>query len=521
MPFKPNTTEQHSLSEGFQQPQVNEQFQNEIERISLEETDNLVKSFKDHFDECIKACKKPNILVAGITGAGKSALVNAVFGSDVAESREGMPVTQHFQKFEPPTKPVVIYDSKGLEWSEHEEFIKETGKFFTILRNKPDVADHIHVVWYVINPGRGRVDPFELNLVREVLNPTPVIFILNKADLADSHQLTAIKDVIEKENLPNNKGVHICVANRQVCTQSWCPSCMAEDLFYDEETKELACESCGYECVIEDTLGMEELIKHTSELLPELAKDAFMYSQQASIQEKDRRAKDNVKSCMKGVSLDYSGNFIQKVAKMCAQLFVIWGWPLTADKFQDSLAEMQKHYVKQLKMKERMAVAMVDKLLGSRLSKAFVGIIGITMNRGMKQLNENLVKQADKGALENFSVEDFMHESDMSEDLIKLFFEAAIREGIDKALDKFWDISPEELQTLAEYMKSQPDSMFNSFQFDEEGMRTMEEKMQQLEDAGEDDEEKLQQIAENIEKMSLEEPKETETKDEENNDDLD
>lgn len=501
-----------------------EQFQKELEKISHEETDNLVKSFKEHFDECIKAVKKPNILVAGITGSGKSALVNAVFGSDVAESKEGMPVTQHFQKYEPPTKPVVIYDSKGLEWSEHEDFIIETGNFFTTLRNKPDVADHIHVVWYVINPGRGRIDPFEINLVRNVLNPTPVIFVLNKADLADANQLVAIKEVIEKENLPNNKGVHICIANRQVYTQSWCPKCMQEDLFYDEETKQLECQQCGYETILDNTFGMEELISHTNELLPELAKDAFMYSQQASIKEKDKRAKENVKKCMKGVSLDYSGNFIQKVAQMCAQLFVIWGWPLTADKFKDSLAEMQKHYVSQLKLKERMAVAMLDKLLGSRLSRAFVGIIGITMNRGMKQLNSTLVNQAEKGSLDELVMEDFMKESDVNEDLIKLFFESAIRDGIDSALDKFWDISSDELKILVEFMKSQPDSLFNNFNFDEATLQRMDESMRRMDETNDEDEETIKQLANEIDKIALEdknEEKEDENKDASNPNNLD
>jgi hypothetical protein len=77
---------------------------------------------------------------------------------------------------------------------------------------------------------------------------------------------------------------------------------------------------------------MEKLIEHTSELLPELAKDAFMYSQTASLIEKDNRAKDIVIHTTKDISLDMSGEFIKKVAGMCAKLFVVWGWPLTAGK---------------------------------------------------------------------------------------------------------------------------------------------------------------------------------------------
>lgn len=93
-----------------------------------------------------------------------------------------MPVTQHFQKFEPKDKPIVIYDSKGLEWKEHKSFIKDTGDFFNELREKKDVSEHIHCVWYCVNSGRGRIEDFESELVRKVFNPTPVIFILNKCN---------------------------------------------------------------------------------------------------------------------------------------------------------------------------------------------------------------------------------------------------------------------------------------------------------------------------------------------------
>lgn len=390
--------------------------------------------------------------MAGITGAGKSSLTNAVFGASLAQAGAGMPVTQHFQKYEPSDKPIVIYDSKGLEFAEHQAFIKETGKFFSELRMKKDVSEHIHVVWYVINAARGRFENFEANLVREVFNPTPVVFVLNKADLADSKQLKAIKKVVEDEKFPNTKGVHVVVSDRTNWTQSWCPECLSDDVYYDEETKELECSECGFTCKQDKSYGLKSLIKQTCELLPELAKDAFMFSQTASVGEKDKRSKYIVKQMSHGMSMDASGSFIKKVAEMCAKLFVIWGWPLTAETFRDGLAQMQKEYVHQLKFRERLAVAAVDKVLGSRLSRAFTGIIGITMNRGMKKLNEELIEQCAKGKLENVKMEDFMGEADLNEDLIRLFFQSAVTEGIDTAIDKYWDLSSEELIQLAQQL---------------------------------------------------------------------
>lgn len=428
-----------------------------LEKLANEESENLVKSFQQVFEECTAKVKKPNILVAGITGAGKSTLINAVFGAELARAGAGLPVTQHFQKFEPEDKPVRIYDSKGLEWSAHEEFIQQTGKFFVELRQKPDVADHIHVVWYVVNTARGRFEPFEATLVRDVFNPTPVIFILNKTDMADSKQIKAIKAVIEDEKLPNNRGIHVVISQRETWTQQWCPECLSNDVFYDEEFKQLECAECGFTDVLQVSYNLPKIVSHTVELLPDLAKDAFTFAQNASLTEKDDRAKEVVKNVTKHISLDAKGNFIAKMAEMCARLFVIWGWPLTADTFREGLSAMQKDYLQQLKFSERVAASTLDKMFGSKLSRGFTGLIGISMNRGMKRLYGNLIEYCKRGELDKMKTDDFMDESDFSEDIMQLYFTCAFKEGADAAIDKFWDMSPEEIAEMASLLSLSDD----------------------------------------------------------------
>jgi len=56
---------------------------------------------------------------------------------------------------------------------EHKSFIETTGKFFTELQNSKEVAEHIHCIWYVINTGRGRIEDFEIELVRKIFKSTP------------------------------------------------------------------------------------------------------------------------------------------------------------------------------------------------------------------------------------------------------------------------------------------------------------------------------------------------------------
>lgn len=167
---------------------------------------------------------------------------------------------------------------------------------------------------------------------------------------------------------------------------------------------------------------------------------------------------------------------IYLITFLLAKLFVIWGWPLTADTFREALAQMQKDYVNQLRFQERLAAAAFDKLFGSRISKAFCGFIGMTMNRGMKKLNEQLITHASQGALDKIKIQDFMNEADLSEDMIRMFFESAMIDGIDKALDKFWDLSNEELAQLAYMMAQQGPAMTNTnnpFGIDEERLKKL------------------------------------------------
>ena len=56
--------------------------------------------FNKTLGEISAGIKKPNILICGATGAGKSSVVNYVFGAAVARIGHGIPVTRGITKYQ-------------------------------------------------------------------------------------------------------------------------------------------------------------------------------------------------------------------------------------------------------------------------------------------------------------------------------------------------------------------------------------------------------------------------------------
>ncbi|WP_033590217.1 GTPase [Helicobacter pylori] len=58
---------------------------------------------------------KMNVLLMGATGVGKSSLINALFGKEIAKTGVGKPITQHLEKYVDEEKGLILWDTKGIE----------------------------------------------------------------------------------------------------------------------------------------------------------------------------------------------------------------------------------------------------------------------------------------------------------------------------------------------------------------------------------------------------------------------
>ena len=109
---------------------------------------------------------KFNILIAGATGVGKSSLINAFFGKEIAKAGVGEPVTQRLEKFEVKDKGLVLWDTKGIEAKNYQGTIRQLdSELETEFKMAKNVGDVPHLAWLCIDLSGARIEPRDMELV--------------------------------------------------------------------------------------------------------------------------------------------------------------------------------------------------------------------------------------------------------------------------------------------------------------------------------------------------------------------
>lgn len=129
-----------------------------------------------------------NIIVVGKTGVGKSTLINSVFREDLAAEGMGKPVTNHMSKISKEGFPLNIYDTRGFELGRDAQIEVRNEIIATIkdgIKSK-DVNQQIHCIWYCVNTATNRIEPEEIDWLREFskenqMTNVPVIIVLTQS----------------------------------------------------------------------------------------------------------------------------------------------------------------------------------------------------------------------------------------------------------------------------------------------------------------------------------------------------
>ena len=172
---------------------------------------NFKAEFERNFSEAEQVCKRPNILVAGYTGSGKTSLIRTILGSELVPA-EGIgnsrPCRIEFDCYE--NEDIRLWDSRGLELGEKEAYFREKMKEFIAERqNEPKVEAHILLVWYLIQGNSARVTDCDLALLKEIFTPGNVIVLISKKDITKTEQAEAIRKTLAEAGIPQEHIVEV------------------------------------------------------------------------------------------------------------------------------------------------------------------------------------------------------------------------------------------------------------------------------------------------------------------------
>lgn len=206
-----------------------------------------------------------NLAILGGTGVGKSTLVNAVFGEDLAETGIGRPVTSGVNFYR--RGDLGLYDFEGLEsFASLKSFTDEFKKVYR-KRLKQDPESAIHAVWYCIKASDRRLDDQQEKALRRLAvdMKLPVFLVLTQTpwypDRGVDPATTAFLQHMVERRLPIVGGEAIPVA--------------AIDDPYTGTVK----------------FGLEALVSRTMEAVPEGRRAAFSAAQRVDPDSKSREAR--------------------------------------------------------------------------------------------------------------------------------------------------------------------------------------------------------------------------------------
>jgi uncharacterized protein (DUF697 family)/GTP-binding protein EngB required for normal cell division len=139
------------------------------------------KAWKDKAEEIGRF----NLAIFGKTGVGKSTLVNAIFGAEIAATGIGEPVTRAEHLYLHQSGTLGVLDTRGLEVGrDNATLIAELRDYLHGMRRKP-LADQLHVAWYCVRAGDRRFEATEADFVRALHDlGLPVILVLTQVPRA-------------------------------------------------------------------------------------------------------------------------------------------------------------------------------------------------------------------------------------------------------------------------------------------------------------------------------------------------
>ena len=185
--------------------------QQEVKETDMDKFDFENFNYEDAFRLVQSEVSKPNILICGVTGIGKSTLIRDIFAMSEAEGPEignrGRARTTGVHPYSPAGATMTLYDSQGYEiGTDEHKYMKEVLKVIDdkIKMHPDEMQEHIHEVWYCVSAANNRFFEADEKMIRKIRQKykIPVMVILTKVDCVDEDGIIYLKKAI-LEKIPD------------------------------------------------------------------------------------------------------------------------------------------------------------------------------------------------------------------------------------------------------------------------------------------------------------------------------
>ena len=178
-----------------------------------------------------------NLAVFGKTGVGKSTLVNAIFGRDVAQTGMGRSVTRGLVYYRHDDEFLGLYDSEGFETGTAGDAIV-AGLRAVVGENRGRVSDQqIHAAWYLVRWADRRFERAQGQFVRELSAlGLPVILVMTQVPSRDGRphpEAVEFARYIESLDLPLRPHGRVVLTNALADSFTGSPAFGLQELLDD------------------------------------------------------------------------------------------------------------------------------------------------------------------------------------------------------------------------------------------------------------------------------------------------
>ena len=173
----------------------------EVKETDMDKFDFENFNYDDAFRIVQSEVSKPNILICGVTGIGKSKAEGPEIGN------RGRARTTGVHPYSPAGATMTLYDSQGYEiGTDEHKYMKEVLKVIDdkISAHPDEMQEHIHEVWYCVSAANNRFFEADEKMIRKIRQKykIPVMVILTKVDCVDEDGIIYLKKAI-LEKIPD------------------------------------------------------------------------------------------------------------------------------------------------------------------------------------------------------------------------------------------------------------------------------------------------------------------------------